>query len=182
MKIKLLNVRLAFPALFEPKSVTGTDKPKFGASLLLQAGDAQVKSIAQAIDAVGREKWGAKADATLKSLRAGDKCCLHNGDLKSQYDGFEGTLYISASNPIRPTVVDSDKSPLAASDGKPYAGCYVHAVVEIWAQDNQYGKRVNATLMGVQFSKDGEAFSGGGVADVDEFDDITSGVDAESFV
>lgn len=34
-------------------------------------------------------------------------------------------------------------------------------MVEFWAQDNNYGKRVNATLLGVQFVRDGAAFAGG---------------------
>ena len=74
---------------------------------------------------------------------------------------------------LRPLVVDADKSPLVAEDGKPYSGCYVNASVELWPQDNNYGKRVNATLMGVQFFRDGESFSGGGVASEDDFDDVT---------
>ena len=40
----------------------------------------------------------------------------------------------------------------------------MNAIVELWAQDNNYGKRINASLAGVQFAKDGEAFAGGTVA------------------
>ena len=109
----------------------------------------------------------------LKALRSADKTCLHSGDLKANYDGFEGMLYISARNSLRPLVIDVNKSPLTGEDGKPYAGCYVNASLELWAQDNNYGKRINATLMGVQFYKDGESFTGGGVASEDDFDDIS---------
>jgi hypothetical protein len=179
MKLKLLNVRLAFPTLFEAKTVAGEGKPAHSASFLIDPADPQVKAINAAIDATAKEKWGAKADAILKQARAADKTCLHSGDLKATYDGFPGNLYISARNPLRPTVVDSDKTPLTEKDGKPYAGCYVHAVLELWAQDNQYGKRVNATLMGVQFYKDGDSFTGGGVASEDDFDDVTAGATAD---
>ena len=126
-----------------------------------------------AISTVAAEKWGAKADAILKTIRAADKTCLHSGDLKANYDGFEGMMYISARNPLKPSVVDTNRSPLVAEDGRPYAGCYVNAVLELWTQDNNYGKRVNATLRGVQFYKDGESFVGGGVADAEDFDDLT---------
>ena len=54
---------------------------------------------------------------------------------------------------------------------------YVNGSIELWCQDNAYGKRINATLRGVQFLKDGEAFAGGGSASADEFDDL--GVDDE---
>ena len=134
----------------------------------------KLKAINAAIEAVAREKWGVKADANLKTLRAADKTCLHSGDLKSNYAGFEGMLYVSARNALRPLVIDVNKAPLAEEDGKPYAGCFVNASVELWVQDNNYGKRINATLAGVQFYRDGEHFAGGGVADADEFDDLTA--------
>jgi hypothetical protein len=173
MKIKLNAVRLSFPQLFEAKTVNGEGKPAFSAAFLISPKDPQIAMINTAITTVAAEKWGAKADAILKTIRAADKTCLHSGDLKSNYDGFEGMMYISARNPLKPSVVDTNRSPLVAEDGRPYAGCYVNAVLELWTQDNNYGKRVNATLMGVQFYKDGESFVGGGVADAEDFDDLT---------
>tara|TARA_R110000868_G_scaffold185745_2_gene427768 strand:+ start:299 stop:835 length:537 start_codon:yes stop_codon:yes gene_type:complete len=173
MKIKLNAVRLSFPQLFEAKTVNGEGKPAFSAAFLISPKDPQIAMINTAITTVAAEKWGAKADAILKTIRAADKTCLHSGDLKSNYDGFEGMMYISARNPLKPSVVDTNRSPLVAEDGRPYAGCYVNAVLELWTQDNNYGKRVNATLMGVQFYQDGESFVGGGVADADDFDDLT---------
>lgn len=179
MKLRLNNVRLAFPALFEAKTVAGEGKPAFSAALLIDPADAQVKTINAAIEATAREKWGAKADAVLKQIRAGDKTCLHDGDLKATYDGFPGNLFIGARNPVRPLVLDADKTPLAEADGKPYAGCYVNVSLELWAQDNNYGKRVNATLLGVQFFKDGDSFTGGGTASQDDFDDVSAGATAD---
>ena len=173
MKIKLNAVRLSFPQLFEAKTVNGEGKPAFSAAFLISPKDPQIAMINTAISTVSAEKWGAKADAILKTIRAADKTCLHSGDLKANYDGFEGMMYISARNPLKPSVVDTNRSPLVAEDGRPYAGCYVNAVLELWTQDNNYGKRVNATLMGVQFYKDGESFVGGGVADAEDFDDLT---------
>ena len=87
-------------------------------------------------------------------------------------DGFgEGVFFFNASNTKRPTLVDRDRAPLIEDDGKPYAGCYVNAIVKPWAQDNQYGKRINFSLEGIQFVRDGEAFGGGG-ATTEDFDVI----------
>ena len=174
MIVKLNNVRLCFPQLFEAKTVNGEGKPAFSAAFLIDPKDPQLDVLNKAIEAVAKEKWGAKSDAMLKTIRAADKTCLHSGDLKANYDGFEGMMYVSARNALRPLVVDVNKAPLTAEDGKPYAGCYVNASVELWTQDNNYGKRVNATLMGVQFYKDGESFAGGGVASEEDFDDLTA--------
>jgi hypothetical protein len=173
MKIKLNNVRLSFPQLFEAKTVNGEGKPAFSATFLISPKDPQVKVIQAAIESVAEAKWGAKWEAMLKTIRAADKTCLHSGDLKSNYDGFEGMLFVSARNPLRPLVLDVNKSLLIEQDGKPYAGCFVNAQIELWTQDNNYGKRINATLLGVQFYKDGESFTGGGVASSDDFDDLT---------
>lgn len=182
MKIKLQNVRLAFPVLFEAKTVNGEGKPAFSATFLIDPADPQVKTVSAAIDEVARGKWGEKAGATLRQMRAQDKVCLHDGALKSNYDGFDGVLYVSARSITRPLVIDRDKSPLTERDGRPYAGCYVNASIELWAQDNNYGKRVNASLRGVQFLRDGDAFAGGAPASEDEFDDLAEGADADNLV
>lgn len=182
MKIKLTNVRLAFPQLFEAKTVNGEGKPAFSAAFIIDPADPQVKVINAAIEQVAKDKWGVKADAMLTAMRKGDKVALHDGDLKAAYEGYAGNLYISSRSATRPLVINTDKSPLTEADGKPYAGCYVNCSVELWAQDNNYGKRINASLGGVQFSKDGDAFAGGGAASQDDFDDISSGADADSLV
>jgi hypothetical protein len=178
-KVKLANVRLAFPALFEAKQVNGEGDPRFSAAFIMGPKHPALAEIKAAIKAVAQEKWGAKAAKILEDLENKDKTALHDGNSKSDYEGYEGNFFVSAGNKIRPTVLDRDKSPLVAADGRPYAGCYVNAVIEIWAQDNKFGKRINASLGGVQFFKDGDAFSGGGVADESDFDDIGEGAGAD---
>ena len=62
---------------------------------------------------------------------------------------------------------------LREEDGRPYGGCYVRAVLDLWAQDNKWGKRINCTLKGVQFIKDGDAFSASTPAQDEDFADIS---------
>lgn len=152
MQVILTNVRLSYPHLFTAKAAQGSDKAKYSASFLLDKGkDAkQIKSLQAAIDGMLAEKFKGK------KLPA-DKICLRDGDSKED-ENYAGKFFINASNDKRPQVVDRDKTPLAADDNKPYAGCYVNAVIRLWAQDNQYGKRINASLEVVQFHKDGEPF------------------------
>lgn len=172
MKAKLTNVRLAFPTLFEAKTVNGEGEPQFSACFLMdKAGHTSLDPLKKVVEAVGAEKWGAKWPQIKKQLEAQDRICLHDGEIKG-YDGFADQWYVNANNRTRPTIIDRDKTPLVAADGKPYAGCYVNASLDVWAMDNQYGKRICASLRGVQFFKDGDRFAGGGVADDDEFDDL----------
>jgi len=172
MKLLLKNVRLAFPNLFTAQQVNGQGDPKFGGAFIFAPDHPAKKLVTDACRAVATEEWGAKADEVLKAIAASDKLCIHNGDTKADYEGYGGMYFVNTSNKTRPLVIDRNKSPLTAQDGKPYAGCYVNASIELWAQDNKFGKRINASLRGVQFEADGDAFAGGGVADEGEFESL----------
>lgn len=182
-RILLKNVRLAFPNLWEPTTVAGEGKPRFSATLLIPADHPQIAEIEAAQTAVAQGKWAAKAPAIIKGLAKQDKLALHDGDTKSKYDGFPGNFFISAAaqENAAPTVIDRDRSPLSAKSGRPYAGCFVNASIELWAQDNNYGQRVNAQLRGIQFYADGDSFSAGRPADADEFEEVTEGAGADDF-
>jgi len=182
-RILLKDVRLAFPNLFEAVTVNGDGKPRFSATLILPPDHPQLDEIRSKQEAVAREKWRDKAAAILRGLEKQDKLALHDGDTKVNYDGFAGNFFVSAAaqENAPPTVIDRDRSPLSAKSGRPYAGCYVNASIELWAQDNAYGQRINAQLRGIQFYRDGDSFSAGRPADADEFDDVSEGADAEDF-
>lgn len=176
MKVRLDNVRGAFLNLFEAKAF-GDDAATaaYGGSFIFPKTHPAFKLVNEAIEAAAKEAWEGKASEVLRQLRAADKTCLHDGNGKPDYDGFPGNFFIAARNKSRPLIIDRDKSPLTQADGRPYAGCYVNATVDIWAQSNKWGKRVNATLSGVQFFKDGDAFSGAPPATPDDFEDLADG-------
>lgn len=152
MKVKLSKVRLSFPALFAPKAVNNS-APKYSAAFLLSKAEdaAQIDSLRAACLAVAKEKWPTK-------IPVGVKYCVRDGAEK-EFAGYGPTvLFVSASNDMRPPVVDENLSPITEADRKMYAGCLVNVVLRLWAQDNQFGRRVNAQLQAVQFACDGEAF------------------------
>lgn len=174
--VKLQNVRISFPALFTPKAINAGDEPRYSAAFPIKPGSAEAKAILAAINSVATTKWGAKASAILQDLKSRGRVAFKEQELSKDgeaYAGFEGMHTLNASNKVRPVVLDRDRTPLTEADGRPYAGCYVVAIVEFWAQDNSFGKRINATLKGVQFYADGEAFSGGAPASPDDFDDLS---------
>lgn len=180
MELRLTNVRGAFLALHEAKAFAGGEGgPAFSGSFIIGKDDPQTKTMNAMVDAVGKEKWSDKAPGILKLLRSTDKIFIHDGDLKENYEGFPGNNFIACLNKSRPLVIDRDKTPLSEADGKSYSGAFYNIVLDIWAQDNKFGKRVNATLKGVQFVKHGDAFSGSTPASVDSFDDLSEGADAE---
>lgn len=168
--VRLRNVRLSFPCLFEPRAMEG-GTPKFSAAFLLRKKEdaAQIKAIRDAIETHFKSKnKGAKLPAA--------KVCLRDGSEK-EFDGYgDDIMYVSASSAKRPLVVDIDNSALSAPDGKPYAGCYVNANIDVWWQDNKYGKRVNASLRAVQFVRDGEPFGAAPLDADSEFGDASDDV------
>lgn len=172
-KITLKNVRLSFPRLFEARAFQEGQKPRYEATFLLDPSDKeharQIKEIKQAALKVAREKWGKDIPKNLKkNFGLADEEGL-------EYDGYEGMFFFRSALPAdrgRPPVVDRRKSPITAEDGVIYAGCYVNATVSVWAQDNNYGKRINGTLRAVQFVKDGEAFGAPPVDADEEFDEL----------
>jgi hypothetical protein len=173
MQVVLKSVRGAFLNLWEPKQYNGTGEAACNGNFIIEKGnDAALKVMTDAIKQVAQEKWGAKAGDMLKALKAKGDLCLHDGAEKAEYAGFDGNFFVSARNKARPIVVDRDRSPLTQADGRPYSGCYLNVSIDVWAQDNGYGKRINAKLLAVQFVKDGEAFGGGAVGSADQFDDL----------
>jgi hypothetical protein len=157
-KLKLPNVRLSFPDLWVPKSVKNSD-PKYSAHFLIDKAEQEelIKTIKGKIWFVAKEHWGPEK---AKKICGGKKfeMCLHEGSEKDDLDGYtEDIMFLTSSSPRRPLVID---------------GCYVNAIVRFWVQDNQFGQRVNAELMGVQFFKDGEPFSAIGRISEDDFEDL----------
>ncbi|PHM39296.1 hypothetical protein Xmau_02900 [Xenorhabdus mauleonii] len=181
MKITLKNVRLAFPDLFEATQVNGQGDFKFRATFLIPKERKElIAEIESAIIKVATEKWGAKAEGIIKTIRGNNmRFNFRDGDEKTDYDGYAGNMFISASNKSRPLVIDRARSPLTAQDGRIYSGCYVNATISIFAYDNN-GKGISASLSGVQFFRDGDAFAGGGIASVNDFDDLSEGADADA--
>lgn len=180
MKVLIKDVRGAFLSLFEAKTVGGEGDPRYSGAFVVEPGSANAKALAAALVAVAKEKWAAKADGVLKDLKSKGRVCYREEPLSKDgevYEGFEGMHSLNASNKARPLVLDRDKTPLTAADGKPYSGSYMNVSLEIWAQDNNFGKRINATLKGVQFVRDGDSFGGGAPASPDDFEDLAVGED-----
>ena len=172
------NVRMSFPSIYKPTAFKKGQTEKYSVTLIVPPGDAQMDLINQEMTRVALAKWG---DANgnlppglLENLM--QKPCVRKNETKrakdgGSMDGFEpGGHFFNASNSLPPTTIDQYGNPAAEGSGVIYAGCYVNAVIEFWAQDNEFGKRINASLGGVQFAGDGAAFGGGRPASVDQFD------------
>lgn len=180
----ILNIsgRLSFEHIFNPSAGPNGGAEKFSAALILEGkNNPQLPKIRKAINDVAEAQWGSRAKAELAKLQSQDRIFLRDGDNSGRAE-YAGHWYFNASNKTRPLVVDVDKTPLTEADGKPYSGCYVNMLIEVWAMQNEFGKRICASLKGVQFVRDGDAFTNKRPATVDDFEDVSNtGYAEESF-
>lgn len=162
MTIKMASVRLSFPSLFNMATFGGESTGKYEATFILDKKEhaATIKELQAAIEKLSKDE--------LKGKVPSDKLCLKDGD-ETERAEFAGKYTIKASTKKRPLVINRNKSPITDGDNVVYAGCYVNGIISLWAQNNQYGKRINAQLDGVQFVRDGDPFGDGAVG-VDAFD------------
>lgn len=180
-RIVIPEARLAFAdRVFEAKPFQGVGKATYGFTLLIPESNTEL--IARLIaeeDRIAKEKWGAKAADIMTVIRANNRHAVKPGALKANYDGFEGHYFISCTSEKRPTVVNRDRTVLTSADGVIYSGCYVLAHVSFWAQDNNWGRQINAEGTGLQFLRDGDAFSGGAApSSVDDFANLGAAPEA----
>ncbi len=168
--IRIDNVRASYPHLDKPYAKADKDgkmpEAKFGIVAMLDkktheaAKDLLVKVIRDVMQEkdtkVGKDKW---------FLKDGD-----DSD-KAEYEGY---WTVSAREARRPSVRNRKGDPMSEREivDDIYAGCYVNVLIRPWFQSNDFGKRVNAGLVAVQFVKDGPQIGEGRIDDEGVFESI----------
>lgn len=179
--VTVLNARLSFCSLFTPKSVSGGD-PRFEATLIC-GDDTKIKytgsdgkevvrpyeKMSDICDHVWKERFG-KIPAKFKNYAFNkadgsttrDEYTNKDGE---HWPGFDAdTHYITAYKyearcpPGGITVLDQLKQPIKKNNGTIFSGCYVNAVIDVYAFNRDDGRGVTASLEGVQLLKRGEPF------------------------
>lgn len=191
-RIMLKNVVLAFPDLAEPQSF-GEGEPAYGAKFPIKPNSEQQKAIEAAVLAEAKEAWKDKADSVLKMLEEDGKVAFTKKVYRSKktgepYQGFDGMHYLSTRNAkTQPSVYDQYGEEVSSKgdvERKAFSGAVVNASLEIWAQDNKWGRRINCSLRGVMLTGEGENFGGGSSpASADEFASLAKAkADAEDIL
>ena len=183
-KIRLMDVRLSFPRLWEARAFQEGQAKRYEASFLLDPTREDHQEVIAQIEAeaerIAKEEFKGKVPAKLEyCFGEGNDQTNDDGEV---YDGYADMWYIRTAKPEKRgpiTIVDRDRSPLTEEDGKPYGGCYVEATITLWTQNNQWGKRVNANIRAIRFLRDGDAFGTAPVDADDEFDEIPDGDDED---
>jgi len=175
-KLIIPEARLAFAdAIFEKQSVNGGE-PQYGCTLILPPHSPAIALVKNEEDRLAQLTWADKWQTMIEMIRANNGQALKPGALKAKFDGFAGNFFISCNAKVQPTTVDRRGVQVSAKDGVIYSGCYVLAHISLWTQDNQWGQKINANLLGLQFLRDGDAFSGGPApSSASDFGDLGAG-------
>lgn len=192
MKVRIERVRGAFLNLHAPRQQMNSDVEKYDGNFILGEDSrvviinpdktTKVATIDAVVDAVVTDKWKAAGKKVFAAIEESKKF-LRDGSLKLNkagevYDGFDGTRYIVAKNQRQPRLVNQGRTELTTPRdvlNLMYSGAVYDIVIDVYALDKPgQGKSVNATLLGVQFREDGEAFGGGAPASTDDFAEIDS--------
>lgn len=177
-RIMLKGITMAFPALAEPQAF-GDGEPAYGAKFPIAPNSDHQKLIEEAMLTEAKELWKDKADGVLSMLVEDGKVAFVKKVYRSKktgepYQGFEGSHYLSGRNAkTQPSVYDQYGEEVTGKgdiERKAFSGARVNASLEIWAQDNKWGRRINCSLRGIMLTGEGENFGGGSSpASADEF-------------
>lgn len=148
-------LRLAFPALFEPKpTVKGGDDLKFQCVCLVPP-DVDMAPFYACVRAAMQEKWGKVIQ--LPSRNNPIKAC----EEKLHIDGYEeGWRYISVKSKYRPAVVDQARQEIIDTD-RIFPGCWCRFHLNAFCWDHpQGGKGVSFSLNAVQLVREDRRLDG----------------------
>lgn len=167
------KVRLSYPALFEPKSINGSE-PKYSASLIIDKDDKVTldkykAALAQATEDGTPKFKNGKVPANLKKP-------LRDGDTDREEDpAYEGKFFLNANSNRKPQCVDQRKNKIEDPEDL-YPGCYVRASVTLFAFNSNGNQGIAVGLNNIQKWSEGEPLAGGSTA-ADDFDELEVGED-----
>ena len=182
--IKVTGVRLSYPKLFNAKPFEEGGAPRFEATFLLDPSNPDHAAKYKEIKLAARELMASAYGKDFDPRELRSRVCFGDGNKKDKIpDGYEDMAFINTANTTRPAVANRKGEPVAEGDEQaPYGGCFVNATFTLWAQNNKFGKRINANLRGVQFVKDGEAFGRAPISAEDEFEALEDNTPADGNV
>lgn len=175
LKIHTPVFRVAFPQMFEAKAAPGSEKKKYGLTMLFTLAELAKNPVEKklfdemkkAAQYAVEEKW-----PDVKKRPKNLMNPFRDGAEKTEYQGYgPGVVFVTATRSEKsgkPGLIDARK--LKIEDPTDfYGGCYAHATVNPYAWEFMGKAGVSFGLQNVQKVKEGEPFGGKSKAE-DDFD------------
>lgn len=168
--IRIDNIIASYPHLDERWSKMDTKTGKKPPEKYSLVGLADKKTHGEMYELVEEVIKGLEKDAKIKV--ALDDWFMRDGD-RTRKDENEGRWTINASEQREVIIRDKAGNKLRDEKGNLvgvesaneikemfYPGCKVSIMIRPWAQNNEFGKKINAGLVAVKFMSDGERLGG----------------------
>ena len=153
----VIPCRISFAAIFEPKSINGSEA-KYSVSCLIPKEDKKtLLAIHKAVEAAKEDgktrKWGGKIPPNLKLP-------LRDGDIDRPDDeNYQEHFFVNASSKDAPQVVDRHVQPVT-DPMMVYSGCYCNVSVNFYAFNSNGNRGIACGLGNIQKVRDGEPLGG----------------------
>lgn len=190
-QISLKNTRLLFAKIWVKEAQQAGQKPKYSAAFAMDPdtpdGKRNIALINKKIEELKLETWKEKA---AKVKIKDDRIALQDGNDMTHsetgevYDGCADMMVLTAKNEREFPRVDRKRKRVTEEDDVLYSGCYVNAVVRLYAITDQDkgGNGIFATLEAIQYLSKGERFGGKPVEADDVFDELEEEEDEDDLM
>jgi len=155
-KVTTPEFRVSFPAVFEAKLNTLSNKEEYSIQMIFDK-SADLSDLKKMAAACAKAKWGDKIPEKLRSpFRDGNE---YNDTAENQRDELTDKIFVNSKSKQRPGLVDGALQAIIDQSDF-YGGCYARATVRAYAYDQKGNRGVAFGLLNVQKLRDGEPFSG----------------------
>lgn len=166
--VVLLNVRLSYVNVYEPRAMQGSDEKKYSLVALIDKGDTPtIEALKQAAANAIRNKGltGVSVQRVMDNL-------LRDGDEKDM-ESYKGKFYLNVKSDRKPSLYKKSSEGLVDLNSDTteeiYSGCYAMLSLNLAAFNVSGNKGVGAYIRAVCKTEDGERLSGGTVNAEAEF-------------
>lgn len=167
--------RAAFPKLFKPDSMPGSEKEFYSVEAVFPP-DTDLTAMKQLAARVAKEHWGDKIPKRLESpFRSGND---YNEERENPRPELEDCTFIRLKTSNKPDVVEKNPNVFITDESEIYSGCWMRASVYCHPYDNRQNPQqkngVTFLLNHVQKLKDDEPWGTPRKSAAKDFDDELS--------
>jgi len=156
--------RVSFPYLAQPSEYNG--KLTYKLDAIFDPNTAKVfwdNLVIQANALLATEYPGQENLFTWFQMKDGNLNIAKSDPQQAIKNGYAGNWYMTFNSPESVGCVKFDVAQgcdISIDPKQIYSGCYARAYIQVWLQDNSFGKRVNIKLLAVKFVNDGDSLGG----------------------
>lgn len=173
--ITVQDVRISYPHLDKPWSKKETETKRWSCTAILPLATHKA-----AIDAVYDHATDLVKAAFKGKDIADNLKFIRDGGPTKKPEYADSWIVVAGESEKKPVILNPDKTKMKQEDIKPTfrAGHFIDLLIDPWIQDNEHGKRANASLRSVRYRREGPEISDSGISEdeaISSFEDDEDG-------